>query len=298
MRLLPAVLIAALSCPVAAHAGEWRWCAASDVTSDDPYGRPTFFTTDAFDADEAPDYEAQFAAYARTRLSPIRGEFTVSCSPALPDKDAALQHFTDWVVSLDGAGRVEGAEWTPQTNAAAAPTTAAPSSTAASSSKPSAADSSPSASAASTAAPAKTTAAPSASTSKADDEQAEKRRQEWERERVAAQNGSGAPLRFRLIVSLVPQAGDTSNMQCYSSIIVRSGPAGWGGSTYPSNDAIAQAQAIVESAKPSFVAKCAAVSQHETQPNSIRYDYNDDARASSALDAWQPTRGQVFVQMD
>lgn len=77
--------------------------------------------------------------------------------------------------------------------------------------------------------------------------------------------GEGAkPLRFVLWIGLEPRHGDTHNPTCYSNVITRPGPPGWGEPGFLPPGSASQANQTIESLKAAFIAKCRATSGRET----------------------------------
>lgn len=279
--LVPALLGLLGFAPLLAHAEEWRWCAAGDVMDSGPPNGP-FRSAEPFRADDLPDFQAQFEAQMRSAMAPIEGELTVICSPAFPDEKSALSHQTDWFISLEGAIPVTTAYWTPERHPVASDT---PTDAAASAGKridraASSASDARVATATSAPQPVVDTASSGAEQDRAAAQRAEERRQHYERERIAAQQG-GKPLRFVLWVGLQPQVGDSSNPSCYSNVITRPGPAGWGAENLPTGTA-EQAIAIIDAAKASFLAKCRATSGREIS-GIVHHERNQDERDEASL---------------
>jgi TPR repeat protein len=69
---------------------------------------------------------------------------------------------------------------------------------------------------------------------------------------------AGQPLRFILTISMRNLAGDTVNPTCYSNVITRPGPPGWGAPGFLPPGSGEQARETVQSFKSQFIAKCRA----------------------------------------
>lgn len=299
--------------PTTAHAEEWRWCVAGDLLDSGRTNGPNLISR-PFQTDGAPDFQAQYEAYARSLIGPIEGEFIINCSPAFADHDAAVRHVGEWSLSMHDmtGGRFDAKDvfWAP---------TYAASSTAAADIRQTRdrASERDSVSAASKQQPAGTATAANVetqrpaeparpSTDKEDAARAEQSRQDWERRRVAAQQGGASdpgagagakPLRFVLSVGLRPQIGDTSNPFCYSNIINRPGPPGWGAPGFlpGSGD---RANQTIDGLKSAFLAKCRATSGREID-GTVRANWNQTKDDESRLANVRPrTSNDVSVQMD
>jgi len=87
---------------------------------------------------------------------------------------------------------------------------------------------------------------------------------------------AGAPLRFVLTINLQNKLGDTVNPTCYSNVIVRPGPAGWGrgGSLPPGSEGAARG--TVEGMKSAFIAACEAASGRKvTSQGDFQWMWNE-----------------------
>lgn len=86
----------------------------------------------------------------------------------------------------------------------------------------------------------------------------------------------GQPLRFVLSIGLVPRAGDTVNPTCYSNVITRPGPPGWGQGGFLPAGAGAAARETVESLKATFIAACRSASGREvTSEGDFHWTWNE-----------------------
>jgi hypothetical protein len=300
--------------PKEAHAEEWRWCVAGDLLDSGRTNGPNLISR-PFLADGAPDFQAQYEAYARSIIGPIQGEFIINCSPPFADHDAAVTHVGEWSLSMhDMTGGLFDAEdvfWDP-VRAASSATAAADSRSHA---ERAAVAAKPTQATPATAATGNTDAQHQAeparpSTQQEDAARAEQARQDWERRRVAAQQGGASsdanagaggaakPLRFVMWVGLRPQVGDTHNPNCYSNIITRPGPPGWGAPGFLPTGVAEQAIQTIDSLKAAFLAKCRA-SGREIDNGFVRHERNqsegDEARLENVRARFPE---DVTVQMD
>jgi hypothetical protein len=305
--------------PSAAHAEEWRWCVAGDLLDSGRTNGPNLISR-PFQTDGAPDFQAQYETYVRSIMGPIEGEFILNCSPAFPDHDAAMRHSGEWSLSMHdmtgGLFEAEDVFWAP-TYAASSATIADPprshdhatardSATAASAQQATTTDVAARVETQGSDEPTRMSSQPQ----QEDTARAEQRRQEWERQRVAAQQGgasteagagSGAkPLRFVLMMPMMPRAGDTHNPACYSNIITRPGPPGWGAPGFLPPGSGEQANRTIDSLKAAFIARCRAASGREAQSEgNFRSHWNQSERDESDLDSVRARfQEDVTVQMD
>lgn len=82
------------------------------------------------------------------------------------------------------------------------------------------------------------------------------------------------PLRFILSISLLNKPGDTVNPMCYSNVITRPGPPGWGGPGFLPPGSGNQAHATVLSMKDAFIARCRASGREITSEGNFNYSWN------------------------
>ena len=277
--------------PLILHAEEWRWCAAADIATDDP-GRPTFRRTVPFRSDEIPDYQAQFESHVRVELGPIRGDLTVTCSPAFADEDAAWNHQMDWMVSLEGAARLEATDWPPEHHDAP---TLADTTAKSSAAKPPASNSAPEPSTGSS-----VSEATRVSTGKKDDA-AEKARGESARrsneQRLFAGQSGTRPLRFSFWVGMAPQVGDSRNPICVSNIIQRPGPKDWDVMGFRPRASYEQAQAVMDAMQPAFLDKCRAASGRDVS-GTVRSNWNAEEGDEESLNRAVNQDAEWKVQID
>ncbi|MBD9478382.1 hypothetical protein [Pseudoxanthomonas sp. PXM02] len=91
---------------------------------------------------------------------------------------------------------------------------------------------------------------------------------------VQATTPATKPLRFVLYAGMDPAGSDTVNPTCYSNIISRPGPAGWGGPGFLPPGSGNEALRIVESLRADFLAKCRAASQRNIPDTRFQYQWN------------------------
>lgn len=182
--------------PMKAHAEEWRWCSAGDLLDSGRTNGPNLISR-PFDAEGAPDFQAQYEAYVRSIMGPIEGEFMLNCSPPFADHDAAVRHVGEWSLSMHdmtgGLFEAEDVFWTPTYAASSTATadtprshdhaTANDSATAASSQQATATVAAASVETQRSTEP----TSPSSQSEQEDPARAEQRRQDWERKRFAQQ---------------------------------------------------------------------------------------------------------------
>lgn len=302
-------LIVLLAIPCAASAEEWRFCMGGDQVGEN-LRAPLMFTR-VFRSDLVPEYEQQVASHIERNLT-ITGEVSVGCTDPYPTEDGATGKMIEWLDLMtngDVAIEVVSARWEPKYQAApesvrqAASAVAPPSASVSQTSSHVTQDATSQAAAQETAASAE---AQRPAEPVRREETAEQRRQYWEQQRAAAQQGvaptgagAGAkPLRFVLSVGLRPQIGDTHNPFCYSNVITRPGPPGWGSPGFLPTGSAEQAIQTIESLKAAFITKCRAVSGREID-GSINHWRNQSERDESDLDSVRArSREDVTVQMD
>ena len=81
-------------------------------------------------------------------------------------------------------------------------------------------------------------------------------------------------LRFVMSISLRNQPGDKVNPTCYSNIISRPGPLGWGTSGFLPRGSAEQAREIVYGMKSNFIARCRASGREITSDGSFNFQLN------------------------
>ena len=75
-------------------------------------------------------------------------------------------------------------------------------------------------------------------------------------------------------ISLRNQPGDKVNPTCYSNIISRPGPPGWGASGFLPRGSAEQAREIVYGMKSDFIARCRASGREITSDGSFNFQLN------------------------
>jgi len=98
------------------------------------------------------------------------------------------------------------------------------------------------------------------------------------------QAGPGAPLRFVLSIGLQPLAGDTVNPTCYSNVITRPGPAGWGQRGFLPPESARSAHDAVHSLKSRFIAACRSASGREVaSEGNFHWTWNETQDGDSQI---------------
>jgi hypothetical protein len=86
----------------------------------------------------------------------------------------------------------------------------------------------------------------------------------------------GKALRFVMAIGLDTRAGDSVNPTCYSNVVTRPGPPGWGGGGFLPDSSSEQAHEAVQSLKSSFIAACQSASgRNVTNENNFRWGWNE-----------------------
>lgn len=97
---------------------------------------------------------------------------------------------------------------------------------------------------------------------------------------------AAAPLRFVMMISLMNKPGDTVNPTCYSNVVTRPGPPGWGAPGFLPQGSSEQARQSVESLRDRFLAKCRASGREITSVGNFDYRWNqspgDEQRVADA----------------
>lgn len=92
---------------------------------------------------------------------------------------------------------------------------------------------------------------------------------------ASAQPVAGKPLRFVLTIGLRNKAGDAVNPTCYSNVISRAGPAGWGSRDSMAPEASRQARQTVQDLKARFIAQCRAQGREITSEGDFQWVWNE-----------------------
>jgi hypothetical protein len=116
---------------------------------------------------------------------------------------------------------------------------------------------------------------------------------------AAARQAPGQPLRFVLDISLANKPGDAVNPTCYSNVITRSGPSGWGAAGTMPPASMGQAKATVESFKARFIAACRRSGRDITSEGDFHWTWNETPGAEDALAGTGPRYPEdVLVSVD
>ena len=102
-----------------------------------------------------------------------------------------------------------------------------------------------------------------------------------------------------MIISLRNVAGDKVNSTCYSNVLTRPGPPGWGGPGCLPPGSGEQAHATVDSLKSQFIAQCRAGGRDITSEGNFNWLSNrtqDEAQRLASTGA--KYREDVSVQID
>jgi hypothetical protein len=110
---------------------------------------------------------------------------------------------------------------------------------------------------------------------------------------------SGQPLRFVLRISLRNQPGDKVNPTCYSNVITRDGPPGWGAPGFLPSGSAEQAHATIQSLKTDFIARCRASGREITSEGNFTWHSNQTAAGEQQIaDARPKYREDVSVSLN
>lgn len=114
----------------------------------------------------------------------------------------------------------------------------------------------------------------------------------------AASEAAAKPLRFILTISLLNQPGDTVNPTCYSNVITRPGPPGWGGPGFLPPGSGDQAHAAVHALKDTFIARCRASGREITSEGNFNYVWNRSGGEEAMMQDVRPRfREDVSVSL-
>ena len=115
----------------------------------------------------------------------------------------------------------------------------------------------------------------------------------------AAQPVASAPLRFVMLIGLANRAGDTVNPTCYSNIVTRPGPPGWGAPGFLPSGSSEQARQSVEAQRDQFIAKCRASGREITGLGNFEYRWNQSPGDEQRVADTRPRHAEdVLVAMD
>jgi hypothetical protein len=102
----------------------------------------------------------------------------------------------------------------------------------------------------------------------------------------AAPPAAAAPLRFVMMISLMNKPGDTVNPTCYSNVVTRPGPPGWGAPGFLPQGSSERARQSVETLRDRFLAQCRASGREITSVGNFNYHWNqspgDEQRVADA----------------
>jgi hypothetical protein len=107
------------------------------------------------------------------------------------------------------------------------------------------------------------------------------------------------PLRFIMTISMRNLPGDTVNPLCYSNMITRPGPPGWGAPGFLPSGSGEQAREAVYSMKAAFIARCQSSSGRQvTSEGNFNFHINQSADDEQRLQSVRPRhREDVSVTM-
>ncbi|CAN4279341.1 hypothetical protein H4W19_04145 [Pseudoxanthomonas mexicana] len=110
---------------------------------------------------------------------------------------------------------------------------------------------------------------------------------------------AGKPLRFVMMISMRNLPDDSSNSTCFSNVVSRPGPPGWGSAGFLPPGSGAQATADIESLKANFISKCRAASGREiTSEANFTYVWNQSSDDEARVDGAGPrVREDVAVSL-
>ncbi|RYY23032.1 MAG: hypothetical protein EOP62_21565 [Sphingomonadales bacterium] len=91
---------------------------------------------------------------------------------------------------------------------------------------------------------------------------------------IAAAAAPGAPLRFVMTISLLNKPGDTVNPNCYSNVVTRPGPPGWGAPGWLPSGSAERATQSVQALKQRFIAACRATGREITSEGNFTWLWN------------------------
>ena len=116
---------------------------------------------------------------------------------------------------------------------------------------------------------------------------------------IEAPPAAAAPLRFVMLISLMNKPGDTVNPTCYSGIVTRAGPPGWGAPGFLPHGSGEQARQSVESLKDHFIAKCRASGREVTGVGNFDYRWNQSPDDEQRVTGTRPRYAEdVLVHVD
>ncbi|RIA09734.1 hypothetical protein OE09_1580 [Flavobacteriaceae bacterium MAR_2010_72] len=88
------------------------------------------------------------------------------------------------------------------------------------------------------------------------------------------ETANAKPLRFVMHIGMTNLPGDKSNSNCYSNLMDRTAPTGWGDKGFARPGLMDEARAILEELKPKFIAACEKSGRKITHINNFSYTWN------------------------
>ena len=114
----------------------------------------------------------------------------------------------------------------------------------------------------------------------------------------ATAEAAAKPLRFVMSIGLLNKPGDTVNPTCYSNVITRPGPPGWGAPGFLPPGSGEQARAAVYALKDAFIARCRASGREITSEGNFNYVWNQTSSDEQTLQGARPRfREDVAVSL-
>lgn len=104
----------------------------------------------------------------------------------------------------------------------------------------------------------------------------------------AAAPAAVKPLRFVLMIGMRNLPGDRNNSVCYSNVITRPGPPGWGAPGFLPSGSGEQALQQINSMKDEFIAACRRKGREITSEGNFSYRWNQSDRDEQEVQAAKP----------
>ena len=115
---------------------------------------------------------------------------------------------------------------------------------------------------------------------------------------IISTEAAAKPLRFVLSIGLLNKPGDTVNPMCYSNVITRPGPPGWGAPGFLPPGSGQQAHDIVQSFKAAFIARCRASGREITSEGNFNYAWDQSQGSEAGMQDVRPRhREDVLVSL-
>ena len=105
---------------------------------------------------------------------------------------------------------------------------------------------------------------------------------------AAASTAAAKPLRFVLLISMRNLPGDKVNPTCYSNVITRDGPPGWGAGGFLPPGSGEQAREAVYALKSDFIARCRASGRDITSDGNFNFVWNQTQGDEQRLQDMRP----------